>query len=249
MRKIRLFIMTFIIIVITISCGFNNSKIDKHKNAIADSLSIWLKSGTYTADIVNGFKDNGRMDELSKKMMASIQNNKDWYMDYVKTAPPVGQLPYNEKFGLTIDEYNELLQLYKTIEVKSTGTENFDIIDKGNKITFKANGMLKGLEFLTIDLVNLTINFEKNVLPFKNTIKVKTDSNALRTKWHGFEWEYQNPKDIDIQKVSSFNDISVEDYTFDIGRLEKSNKIYLSFKIVIIQNGEKTADNTLPIIF
>lgn len=252
MRTYRL--VTWILIsILLITCGHKTAMMTIPDKGINDSISIWLKAGTYTADVINGVKNDSRITELSNKMLLSAQKDKDWFLNYVKAVPAGEPLPYSDRLGLTKAEYNELLLLFKKMELKATSTEKFKIINDDNVIKFECDSTLKGLKFLTIDLndqsVYLSANSNRLVIPYKKSLDVICDSNALKTKWHGFKWEYQDAKDEDLLKASSYKDISFTNCTLTLGRLEKNNKIYLSLKIVVIQKGVKVADNELPIIF
>lgn len=86
-------------------------------------------------------------------------------------------------------------------------------------------------------------------MPFSDTINITTDKNGLRTKWKGYSWEFEEPKDIDISDLTDLESLSIKQYKFTIGRLEKDGKTFMSLKGREIEDGVKIVDFELPVRF
>ncbi len=216
---------------------------------IKNDLISLLPSGTVKADIIDGVRQNPRQMELAKKLQSSIAQNYEWFVDYMKAVPQGEKMPYHVKLGLTKEEYMELMGFMDNIEMVSTGTENISIQIKNDVIYFKSQNKLSKLDSLTIDLKNNMVSFGQIKIPFADKLNITTDKNALKSKWTGYSWILEEPKDLDANALKDLNRLKMRQYKFTIGKLEKSGKTYMSLKGREIENGAKTIDFELPIQF
>ncbi|MEM7033757.1 MAG: hypothetical protein AAF629_29705, partial [Chloroflexota bacterium] len=69
-----------------------------------------LPTGTTLVDIME-LATPPRLEELFVKFQTSIQQDREWWTNYVQQATPGQPLPYHEKMGLREDEYFEVLSL------------------------------------------------------------------------------------------------------------------------------------------
>lgn len=214
-----------------------------------NDLPIILESKTVTVDIMDGIKSNPRQLELTRKIQSSLQNNWEWYQEYIKTAKKGEPLNYHPNMGITEKEYDEFLKISKDIEVESTGKEDLEIISIDNKIKFKADGRLSIYNDLTIDIKNNQILFKEYVLPFLKKINIEDADNGLKSKWKGYNWAYEYPVITDETDLTSLENLNITIVRFTIGQLEKNEKIYMQIKEQKMENGVKTVENQIPIIF
>lgn len=213
-----------------------------------DLISL-LPIGTVKADIIDGVQQNPRQIELTKKLQSSITQNYEWFVDYMKAVPPGEKMPYHVKLGLTKEEYDELMDLMDNIEMVSTGTENIAVQIKNDIIYFKSQNKLSKLDSLTIDLKNNMVSFGQIKIPFADKLNITSDKNALKSKWMGYSWILEEPKDLDINAMKDLSNLKMRQYKLTIGRLEKNGKTYMSLKGREIENGVKTVDFELPVQF
>lgn len=216
---------------------------------IKTDLTRLLPIGTVKADIIDGVQQNPRQMELAKKLQSSIAQNYEWFVDYMKTVPQGEKIPYHAKLGLTKEEYMELMNFMDNIEMVSTGKENIAIQIKNDMIYFKSQNKLSKLDSLTIDLKNNMVSFGKIKMPFADKLNITTDKNALKSKWEGYSWILEEPKDLDANAMKDLNNLKMRQYKFTIGKLEKTGKTYMSLKGREIENGAKTIDFELPVQF
>jgi hypothetical protein len=216
---------------------------------IKKDLIRLLPIGTVKADIIDGIQQNPRQMELAKKLQSSIAQNYEWFVDYMKALPQGEKIPYHVKLGLTKEEYMELMGFMDNIEMVSTGTENISIQIKNDVIYFKSQDKLSKLDSLTIDLKSNMVSFGKIKIPFADKLNITSDKNALKSKWMGYSWVLEEPKDIDANAMKDLNNLKMRQYKFTIGKLEKSGKTYMSLKGREIENGAKITDFELPIQF
>ncbi|MBB4110225.1 hypothetical protein [Pedobacter zeae] len=216
---------------------------------IKKDLTRLLPIGAVKADIIDGVRQNPRQMELAKKLQSSIAQNYEWFVDYMKAVPQGEKIPYHAKLGLTKEEYMELINFMDNIEMVSTGKENIAIQIKNDMIYFKSQNKLSKLDSLTIDLKNNMVSFGKIKMPFADKLNITTDKNALKSKWEGYSWILEEPKDVDANAMKDLNSLKMRQYKFTIGKLEKTGKTYMSLKGREIENGTKTIDFELPVQF
>jgi hypothetical protein len=240
-----------LLLICLMSCG--DSQTTKSKDSltgnIQSDLRILLPDSKVKADIMDGVLKNPRQVELANKFQLAIKENYDWFLEYMKTVPEGEPMPYNEKLGLTKDEYTELMGFMNNVEVVSSGKEDIVIEVKDDFIRFKSHNKLADLDSLLIDLKNNIVTFGKYKMPFADTLHVETDKNGLKSKWNGYSWKFEEPKDLDINAFKDISSIQMIQYQFTIGRLEKNGKTYMSLKGREVEDGVKTVDFQLAVQF
>ena len=214
-----------------------------------NDLPIIFESQTVTADIMDGIKSNPRQLELTKKIQSSLQNNWEWYQEYIKTIKKGEPLGYHPNLGITEKEYDEFLKISKDIEVESTGKEELEIINTDSEIKFKADGRLSIYNNLTIDIKNNQILYKEYVLTFLEKVNIKDSDNGLKSKWKGYNWAYEYPVITDETDLTDLGNLNITIVRFTIGQLEKNGKIYMQIKERKMENGVKTVENQIPIMF
>ena len=225
-------------------------------NAAVDSIKVWLAPGTYTAKIMTGNTGGERVEELSSRMMASIQSNQEWYLEFAKTIPEGGKMPYHENLGLTREEYDELSDIYENIQPASSGEEDFKITEKRKMIEFEAEGQLMGLNMLFYDVKRNAFFLDAGggrfspPLTFSETVNVQTKKDGPYSEWHGFEWKFEQgvPTNQEVEQLTNLDGVNLSQYIVTVGRTV-NNEILLNLKITVIQNGEALAKNELPVLF
>jgi hypothetical protein len=243
------YILTLLIFLT--SCGNSQSTNSQKKltGNIQFDLKTLLPNSNVKADIMDGVLQNPRQAELTKKFQSAIKENYDWFLEYMKTVPEGEPMPYNAKLGLTKEEYTELMGFMDNVEVVSTGKEDILIETKGDFIRFKSHNKLADLDSLIIDLKNNIVTFGQYKMSFADTLNITTDKNGLKSKWKGYSWKFEVPKNLDITDLKDLSTLSMIQYKFTIGRLDKNGKTYMSLKGREVEDGAKTVDFELPVQF
>ncbi len=241
----------FILLLFLTSCGSFQPANSQNKltGNIQSDLRTLLPNSKVSADIMDGVLQNPRQVELTKKFQYAIKENYDWFLEYMKTVTEGEPIPYNAKLGLTKDEYKELMDFMNNIEVVSTGKEDIVIEIKDDFIRFKSHNKLADFDSLIIDLKSNTVSFGQYKMTFADTLNITTDKNGLKSKWTGYSWKFEDPKNLDIEDLKDLNSLKMIQYKFTIGRLEKNGKTYMSLKGREIEDGAKTVDFELPVQF
>ncbi len=243
----------FILTLGSLLTSCTNSQTNKNFTQVTGDIKTDIKSlisdGNHQADIMDGVSQNSRQAALTKKFQNGIRNNYDWFVEYMKTVPQGEQMPYNSKLGLTKEEYTELTSYLNNVELVSSGKENITAELKNDTVHFKSEGKLSDYDSLKIDLKYNTVIFRQYILPFSDTTNVTTDKNGLRSKWKGYSWRYEEPKNLDLDDIKDISKVKMKQYKFTIGRLEKNGKTYMSLKGREVEDGAKTVDFELPVVF
>lgn len=241
----------FTLLIFLTSCGNSQPTNSRNKltGNIQTDLKILLPSKKVTADIMDGVLQNPRQVELTKKFQSAIEENYDWFLEYMKTVPEGEPMPYHEKLGLTKEEYAELMEFMNNVEVVSSGKEDIIIEVKDDFIRFKSQNKLADLDSLTINLKNNIVTFGQYKMTFADTLNISTDKNGLKSRWTGYSWKFEEPKNLDINALKDLSSLNMVQYKLTIGRLEKNGKTYMSLKGREVEEGAKTVDFELPVQF
>ncbi|MBE9597880.1 hypothetical protein [Pedobacter sp. MC2016-24] len=246
----RILYLILLLVSLT-SCGHTqtNTSHEKLTGNIKNDLKLLLPTGTINADVMDGVLQEPRQIELSKKLQSAVKQNYAWFVDYMKTVPQGQPMPYHINLGVTKEEYAELMGFMDNIEVISTGTQQISIQNKDDIIHFKSDNKLSLLDSLKIDLKNNVVLFGHLKLPFGDTLNIISNKNALKSKWTGYSWILEQPKDLNPEELKDLNNLKMKQYKLTIGKLEKNGKTYMSLKGREIENGVRTVDFEIPVQF
>lgn len=248
MKRLAPVLILFLLIT---SCSNSHSKetIPEITWDIREDVNNLLPEGLFIVDILGDLKQNRRQEELNLKFKQGVRENQDWFIEYMKTVPQGESLPYHINLGLTEQEYEEWHGFMEDIEFVSIGQENVEIIQKGAIISFKSKEKLKALELLEINMESNTVRVGEYNLWFDDTSNIANDKNALRSKWKGYTWRYEYPKEMDLDGLNDLGNLTAIQYKVTIGQLDKTGRTYISIKGREIINGEKEIDFYLPLVF
>lgn len=246
---IRKLILVISIILIN-SCHSQTKRNNEISGGIKEDLHYLLQKGKFTADIMDGIKQSPRQAELNLKFQQAIQNNYEWFVEYLKTFEHGTPMPYHPNLGLTEKEFKEFDSFSKNIEVESTGKEDIEIIKNDSIISFKSNGKLKILETLKIYPDKNEISIGQYTLTYFGKVNVTDSTNAFKSKWKGYSWRYEYPENIEELDVLSDRDkLEIKLYKFTVGKLKKNGKTFLKIKGQELDKGIVKVKFEIPLIF
>jgi len=242
--------ITILFLLLIFTCCVNSqSNLKTISGEPITDVSNLLHENSSNAEIMDGIKQNPRQAELTVRLRASMQENRDWFMEYIKTVPKGEKMPYHKNFGITEEEYSEFLNLSNDIEIVSTGQENLQVFKTDSLITFKSIGKLEIYNHLKINLKSNKIYFKDYVLDYSNYVDVTDNKNGLKSKWKGHTWVYEFPKDIENVDLTKLESLTIIQCKFTIGKLERNGKTYMSIKDRKISNGVREIEVEVPVLF
>lgn len=177
-----------------------------------------------------------RMNDIYKRFQSGIKKNPKWFNNYLKQHSISGeQLPWNEKFGISEDEYDEYISSVDKMRLKEMKKTTMTIIkDNEGILTLKSNDDLPYLSEIKIDTKNNCMITELGIVEYNKEI-VASDNQKVTGPWNGGLWKvtFEELKDINnIDKTKTYGYM-----TISVGRLEKSNKIMIYYKEKAVHEG------------
>jgi hypothetical protein len=212
--------ITIVILGLFTACGKPQSYNVEKTN---ENFHDYLPKGPHEVELIELTK-SPRATELSQRFYEAIQTNSDWYLEEEKKAKVLDQfVPYDQRMGLTKDEYEEFKEILKNgfgNEYAKIGTESITINYSNNKITFQSKGQLEIFNTVTIDLNDLKVNVGNHTFGQVDLIDVIEDNNSFKSGWKGYRWSNTGP--IDSPKPISLT----------IGKLTRDKKTYVGLQIL-----------------
>jgi hypothetical protein len=216
---------------------------------VKTDIPVLLKPGKYTVDIMDSVVQTPRQRELNAKFRVAIQEHYSWFVDYANSIPGGQPLPYHINMGLTIGEYDEFLAAAENPQVIASATETLTITKKDTLLHFDGTGRLSVLDSVKFYLTNNSATVLGFLVSYSDTIKVKSEKNPLKSKWSGYSYLLEFPKDIKPGEYKNLANLKYTRFKIVIGQLEKTGKTYLEYTGLKVSNGEKTIDFKLPLVF
>lgn len=214
-----------------------------------DYIDELLKEGFYDADLMTGSVTSERQTELVQKMFSYIQNDYDWYIEFVKDSKDGFPEKYDQRLGLTEDEFHELRNLVHNYQMLSVNKFVLEISKSGGRIKFYTVKGPGGFENIQIDLIEKTVRFGQYQMLISDTLVVDNSNNRIGSKWEGIQWSYSFPEEINMDNIAEVikDESIIKLYRLTIGELIPSSRIYISIKGVEIENGVKKGEFIFPL--
>jgi hypothetical protein len=118
----------------------------------------------------------------------ALAANKEWFMEYEKTwrGKP---LPYNERFGISVTEYQQLQTMEKRPPwLVPVDTLRITVLRDSGYIRFRTDSGIHLLDYLQIDLKKGMVLYGGDTIPF--TGPAGTASGPYG-EWHGYTWRLE----------------------------------------------------------
>jgi hypothetical protein len=119
----------------------------------------------------------------------ALVNNKEWFQQY-RTAYAGKPLPYNQRFGITPDEYKQLQNIEQApSQLVPVDTQQIKVIREAGYIRFTTDGDIHLLDYLQIDLKKNFVVFGGDTIPLVgHTVTAATSPYG---EWEGYTWRLQ----------------------------------------------------------
>ena len=130
------------------------------------------------------------IDKYVTKVEESALKNPEWFREASSKAKAGAPLPYDEKLGLTKEEYDQYLSLWEKREFKpkedvvlvlrQSGPDQWTISSTGNA------GTISTLRYVAKDDVFRSPNGE-----LKRIEEINADASSILGAWTGHEWRFE----------------------------------------------------------
>lgn len=167
---------------------------------------------------------NLKLNAISKVMQASLQENADWYMETLAGLKEGEPLPYDEKLGITQEQYDLLLSANDHMTLGKVGESDVIVTkaDEGLTIEIPSSKLMKKL---TINTEGTSIQSEAGELSYDGEITA-SDNQKVTGKWDGYAF-------VDSSKMVEFS----------FGELEESGDTIIYIRSA--QEGQETQTEIL----
>lgn len=130
------------------------------------------------------------LDKYIAKVEAAARKDPEWFREHAKTGKPGVPLPFDERLGLTKEEYDEYLKFWGKREFK--GIEAVPIrVTSGSDGRWNINigGSAQAISTLKFD--PKTDIFRSPNGELKRIEDVSADANSTLGAWTGHEWKFE----------------------------------------------------------
>jgi hypothetical protein len=178
--------------------------------------------------------------EIFKKMQMAIAKDREWFLSFVKSAAPGEPLPYDPRFGITKDEFDEMRKLGKRARLIKVKTVKLHVVKEGRVIAFDGGKDLPELTGVKLDLAANVVTTPFGEAKESSRIEA-TEEQKLTGPWNGLQWKLEQgserPLRFTIAKLAlgklqkSGRGILYYDASHFDGRLQKTVQYVLSYDL------------------
>lgn len=211
---------------------------------IAFDLNNLIREGSVEVQVMDSVVRSAREQELSFRMQQATEKNSAWYNDYLLQYKQLRVPPYHENFGLTENEYNELVQLKLNMILVPSLKQIIKVNKIQGMISFNTDGRIPYLDNLRINTVDNNIIADHSVLSFSDTVFVANENHALKSMWKGYTWRFDEPLAEDTVSETS----TIKHYSIAIGQLYKTGNTLISINEHESTDGEVNLNIDKPLI-
>jgi hypothetical protein len=166
----------------------------------------------------------------------AIAANRQWFQDY-RTANAGKQLPYNQRFGISADEYKRLQNLEQAPpQLVPVDTQDLTITRVAGYIRFTTDGEIQFFDNLLIDLKKALVIFGGDTIPLAG--RTAMPASSPYGEWQGYTWRLEKADAASTLETSRVTARVVE---INMG-LTPQGRIFLRLKYQDMRDGAITAN-------
>ena len=132
-----------------------------------------------------------RFSLISSKLQIAAQRNPTWFRAQVANAKPGEPLPYEERLGVSRDEYTEYLRLVDSVVMKPVGTDTIMVTPTASGWRFGPATTLAELRGIEIDTVRGVAIAPYGELSAANPIMPSAEQRVTGP-WKASRWQRQD---------------------------------------------------------
>jgi len=179
--------------------------------------------------------------DILTRFDSAIAANRQWFEEYRSKFAATGQpLPYNERFGVSAEEYQRLQQLGKqSPRLVVIARKNVTVARERNVLHFRGEDEARIFGYLEVDLQQQRIVFAGDTLPFAGAMKA--DQMAAFRLTRGYSWRFQK---VDVNSTIQNYKVTARVVEIDMGVLSDGGGSggFLRIKYQDMKEGVSQAD-------
>ncbi len=203
---------------------------------VPDIFSGLLKPGEPVRGQIGMVLPPPEIDKFVAKVEAAARENREWFREYSAKAKPGVPLPYDERLGLTREEYDEYLALWNKREFKPM--EDVVLILReasGGTWTIAATGGASTLS--TLRYAPETDTFRSPNGELKRIEDINADAASMLGAWTGKEWKFEEESSLGKTKEN-----------FALGRMTDGKSGLVVYRVQELSSeGTRLLDKSLVI--
>ena len=174
---------------------------------------------------------------LSSKLQSAAQRNPTWFRAQAAMAKPGEPLPYDERLGVTRDEYTEFLQLVDSMALKPVGTDTILVTPTASGWRFEQGTTLPELRGIEIDSARGVAITPYGELSAASPITASPEQR-MTGPWSASRWQRQ-----DLDGTGTAGTVA----SLAIGRLVESGQpiLYYTAKKLVAGSIQRRVDLVL----
>jgi len=130
------------------------------------------------------------IEKYMAKVEQAAKKNPEWFREQAKSAKPGSPLPYDEKLGLTKEEYDAYLQLWAKREFKPM-QETVLLLRETSDGNWTLSGTGNAAAISTLRYQPKSDTFRSPNGELKRIEDIKADSTSILGAWTGKEWRFE----------------------------------------------------------
>jgi hypothetical protein len=178
------------------------------------------------------------LDKYIAKVEEAARANPEWFKEHAKAGKPGVPLPFDERLGLTKEEYDEYLKFWGKREFK--GIEAVPIrLSEGSDGRWSIIVGGKAVSLSTLKFDPKADSFKSPNGELKRIEDVAADGNSTLGAWTGHEWKFEEKSSLGTLKEN-----------FAIGKTGDKKYGLLVYRLQeVSEQGSKIADNGMVVRF
>lgn len=130
------------------------------------------------------------IDKYLAKVETAARKDPKWFREFSKQSKPGIPLPYDERLGLTQEEYNDYLKLWEKREFKAMEEVMLNLRQSaGDTWSITSTGGASSISTLRYSEKSDTFRSPNGEL--KRIDDIKADANSILGEWSGPEWKFE----------------------------------------------------------
>lgn len=157
--------------------------------AQAPKLTKFLKEGEMTRGDVVVVEPPEEINEYLKKVQVSASADPEWFKEFTKESPPGVPLPFDEKLGLTKEEYDSYIALWEKREFVSRSPVGIKLEKTEGGWAIRVTGPGWPISLLSYDPETDTFTSTNGKL--EKIADVDAPADSILRAWTGYEWRLE----------------------------------------------------------
>jgi hypothetical protein len=185
-----------------------------------------------------------RMKELSVKMAAAYLKNKEWFIAAGKQGREGQPMPYDERMGVSREEYEEYLSPANRGQLKEVRAVKFDLIENPDgSYSLDAGPSLPMLKEVKFDSKRGVIATPYGILKDPKEVTI-TEKGYVMGPWKGFTYHLSEGT-----YESLARNIAGKVISLTVGRQTENGHRFLTYRASVLENGTRTTDFDITVMY